>query len=1104
MPSAPLVPILRQLRRLAAGSHAGHSDADLLDRFVRSHDEIAFEEVVRRHGPLVWGVCTRLLRDRHAAEDAFQATFLVLSPKAGCLSRPDAVGCWLYGVARRVAGRLRGPSLPVVQPLPDVPDPAVQSPLDVVSGHELTAFLDDELGRLPERLRAPLVLCYLEGRTRDEAAARLGWALGTLKRRLEHGRNVLRARLERRGVGLPAALLAIGTACAPVPFGLTVATAQGASAYAVGGLPASSAAAVAEAIVQGMAPTRLKWAVGVLLIAGTVATGAGLVPRQTPIFPLSTTAPAGQPPPAQDTARVDLYGDPLPPGAIARLGTTRFRHDWELSAVAVSPDGKLVAGAGLMNVTLWEAATGRVVRHLPGRVIEFDGGFSSIGFRCVAFSPDGSKVAAGVGGVGAGPRGIKVNNPIYLWDVATGQELRTFDGHPGEVYAVAFVDGGKTLVSLGGEQGDSGSKTLSQWNLETGQVLRTFIGHSGKLTSLAVSPDGAFLTAGSDKNGDTPASVWAWDVATGAQRYRREAAAGSVRSLAYSADGRTLALLDGRSICLWEPATGRELRRWDSPPGDDQRTLRFTPEGRSLVTAGRNTTVRLWDITTGREVRAFQSPRSAAQLVFTDPNTLLGMVWNSTPWLWDLTTNKEVRRSEGHDLWSFAVAWSSDGRTAVTVGVDALRCWDVRTSREVFHTSPETGNYTCAAFSPDGRAVAAGSSKGMLALIDPRNGKTLRRFAGNQEAVHQVFFSAAGDRLVSYDRDEKIRIWDVNTVQEQRALPAPMRGNNPVALAPDGRTVAAAANNSITLYDTATGQQMRTLSYQRNQRLAYPMFSPDGRLLTAGAYGEIVLWETETGQEVLRFSQRSQVTGLCFAHDGRTLATGTDGINGGNYRVRLWDVGTGTELRSLSGHRYETLAVAFSPDGRSLLSCSWDRTALLWDVADVTRRQSVGLSGEDYDRLWGDLAGDAKASHKAVYALAAAGPHAVADLARRLQPVAAAATPVNKLLADLDSDRFTVREEAMKALERLGPAIEMELRKALEGQPSAEARSRIERLLDGWQFPRQRRTIAVLEAIGTPEAREVLRRLANGAPGATLTREAKAALDRLERVAAPR
>src|SRR5262249_33944721 len=151
--------------------------------------------------------------------------------------------------------------------------------------------------------------------------------------------------------------------------------------------------------------------------------------------------------------------------------------------------------------------------------------------------------------------------------------------------------------------------------------------------------------------------------------------------------------------------------------------------------------------------------------------------------------------------------------------------------------------------------------------------------------------------------------------------------------------------------------------------------------------------------------------------DGRTLASGGDDLNNSGNRVRLWDVGTGREVGSLSGHRSVVHTVAFSPDGRLLLSGSIDCTALIWNVADQTRRTlPAPLSDADRPGLWGALAGDARAAPGAVYELIAAGPDSVADLERRLQPVPAEAPPIDNLLADLGSERFAAREEATKAL----------------------------------------------------------------------------------------
>jgi RNA polymerase sigma factor (sigma-70 family) len=197
------------------------TDRHLLRRFAAEGEEASFAALVLRHGPLVLSVCRRLLGDAHEAEDAFQATFLLLARQAGAIRKPDSLASWLYGVAYRLAGKMRTQSarrrrLERTAPCQTPADPGAE-----VTWRELRAVLDEELSRLPDHYRVTFQLCFEEGNTQDEAARRLGWPRGTLKRRLERTRDLLRSRLLRRGITLSAALVALGvgpsTASASVP-----------------------------------------------------------------------------------------------------------------------------------------------------------------------------------------------------------------------------------------------------------------------------------------------------------------------------------------------------------------------------------------------------------------------------------------------------------------------------------------------------------------------------------------------------------------------------------------------------------------------------------------------------------------------------------------------------------------------------------------------------------------------------------------------------------------------------------------------------------------------------------------------------------------------
>jgi RNA polymerase sigma factor (sigma-70 family) len=280
-------PLLSYIRRLAAPAHTQVSDRELLERFASGHEECAFAALVQRHGPMVLNVARRVLHNRDDAEDVFQAAFLVLLRKANRLHWKESIGNWLYDVAYRLAleaktaaARRRVHEVQVPQ------HPSGDLPAEL-SWRELQTLLDEELHRLPVSYRVPLILCYLEGATRDEAAQRLGWSLSTFKRRLERGRELLRLRLVRRGLTVSAALFAPmlmqNTAQATLPAGLARATVRTALQFQAGRALAELVSASTAALVEGglkiMMVTKLKLATAMLAAVGVFA-AAGALARQ--------------------------------------------------------------------------------------------------------------------------------------------------------------------------------------------------------------------------------------------------------------------------------------------------------------------------------------------------------------------------------------------------------------------------------------------------------------------------------------------------------------------------------------------------------------------------------------------------------------------------------------------------------------------------------------------------------------------------------------------------------------------------------------------------------------------------------------------------------
>jgi RNA polymerase sigma factor (sigma-70 family) len=310
MDNRSLRPVLRCIRRLSGSQPA--ADHDLLDSFRGRQDEDAFAALVERHGPLVLGVCRRVLHNEHDAEDAFQSTFLVLARKAGSIRQRESLGSWLYRVAYHLSLKLRtrlgrAPGVELQLEPTVAADPAQE-----LSWAEVRQVLDEEMIRLPEKYQAPLVLCYLSGKTRDEAAEQLGWSVGTLKGRLERGRDLLRARLARRGLTLSAALLASMLAAgqtSAVPLALASATAKAATAFAAGAAPGTTAQvlALAELGLQSAAPGKVKLLAALVSLATLIGVGTSIV------LPSPSAEPGAQPVAAADPAAAQQPPQPQGP-----------------------------------------------------------------------------------------------------------------------------------------------------------------------------------------------------------------------------------------------------------------------------------------------------------------------------------------------------------------------------------------------------------------------------------------------------------------------------------------------------------------------------------------------------------------------------------------------------------------------------------------------------------------------------------------------------------------------------------------------------------------------------------------------------------------------
>ncbi|MBL8799570.1 MAG: sigma-70 family RNA polymerase sigma factor, partial [Planctomycetia bacterium] len=363
MAQGPLGNVIRWLRRSVGPVEGLATDRQLLARYAGQHDEAAFALLVERHGPMVWSACRRVLGEGPDAEDAFQATFLVLARKADASGWQESISSWLYEVAYRVALRARRDFLRRRQRESEAAAMIPERSPPAADHAELRALLDAELTCLPEKYRAPLVLCYLQGQTNDEAARLLGWTRGTVASRLSRARDLLRQRLTRRGLALPVAALAVSltesAAPAAVPPALLAVTLKSVNllSMAQAGALSASALTLAEGVLQAMFIKKLKWAALTVLALAVFGLGTGLVayrsffapPNLVLAVPLEVQPPAGPKPPAASEPAVKdglavtvqptkaVFGKDENPG-IEFTFTNRTKDAFRLAAMNYFPE----------------------------------------------------------------------------------------------------------------------------------------------------------------------------------------------------------------------------------------------------------------------------------------------------------------------------------------------------------------------------------------------------------------------------------------------------------------------------------------------------------------------------------------------------------------------------------------------------------------------------------------------------------------------------------------------------------------------------------------------------------------------------------------------
>lgn len=946
--------VLRRAARLLGRASSAAADATLLDRLARDRDSAAFGELLTRHGPGVWALCRRLTRTEADAEDAFQATFLVLAQNAARVRKTASVGSWLYGVASRITRKARSradrtPDPARLRTPAEPPDPTAD-----LSWGEVRAALDEELARLPDSLRAPLLLCYFDGMTQDEAAAELGWSARAVKDRVARGRALLRDRLTRRGIELPAALAVplLSTAVASaVPDRLLVALAS--ADLARGKLGAAlSPAVVALARTESPAVTTFRLAVLLGSAVGLLAAGS-LIGR--------TPDPGTAPPEAVAQAAEQPKAEPaLPPGAV-RIGTTQFRTEanWHQRVYFTDGGKTLVTTARGASADFWDLETGRKLHEInPGGI-----------YHDAAFAPAADLLAvAGVNFPG-GDRD-KAETALWLIDTAARKVLRTvplpgnYGGNHQKVQLGA--DGKRVFVEYEGD--------VRVIDAKSGEELMR---HKGRINAgaMAASPDGKLVAFGRF-------DLYLWDWQSGAEPKKFASVGGfGTERMTFGPDGKTLYVSGvGGLVAVYDVATGRQTRALDlgGPPWN----WSFSPDGNSLaavyydnnrVNAPAHSVV-VWDPATGKERARFRVGQlKASYASWSADGTRLAAVTDHRLMAWDTKTGKPLGpAATGHEGSVTAFAFGPDGRLFTASDDHTVRSWDAagKPGLELAHDYWVRG----LALSPDGSLVAGSALRDDLRVWDAKTGTEKFRLLGNGQmgGTRRVRFTPDGKRLVAWGDDLYLRVWETRNgklLAEHRTVPDGMTeaelddefnrnrllGLWSADISPDCSAFAFSQHKVVQVFDVETGKERMKFEPEPNG-VTTLAFSPDGKRLAVAGRGKHVetrlpdgrtqhsnapehqtaVWDLATQKPVWQVTMPgSWAREVRFTDDGTRLAEMIDPEDK-KYAVLLRDASNGkdvgrVELPSRGAH------FGLDRTGKRLAVAFWDTTAIVYDVEKVMK-----------------------------------------------------------------------------------------------------------------------------------------------------------------------
>jgi len=529
-------------------------------------------------------------------------------------------------------------------------------------------------------------------------------------------------------------------------------------------------------------------------------------------------------------------------------------------------------------------------------------------------------------------------------DYVSDQSVMTLRGHDC-IYAAVFSRDGKHVIS-GGTDG-----TIKIWDLSTGQAIKTLTGHTDAVDSLAATADGRYIVSASwDK------TVRIWDFTTGSEVKTIRGHKDGVETLAVSPDGKLIAsgAWHEGTLRVWDALTGSEVMALGDRKGDVE-CVTFSPDGKRIISGDVLGYLKCWDSTGGKELMSVlaESPVLYRLAVNSDGSQIASAgVADAAIKIWDAETGAKIAVIRGLYQRVESLAFSPDGKlVACGDRANLVKIWDVESGREVLTLRGHEGGVSALAFSPDGRSIMSGSYDGTIKLWDLPTEREWTKLMGHPGVLYSISiaFSPDGKRLVSHSDDGMVKLWDVDTCAELMILRKPDGPPRPacVAFSPDGRLIASSGmRGKIDLWNASTGAQAMTLR-ATGQRIWDIAFSPDnGRIIVASdsktrsvGEGTVEIWSVAKGDKVMSLPLRKpMVQSVAFSPDGKRIASGDR--DGG---IRIWDAADGTQIKAWSGHERAVSGLTFSPDGSRI--ASGGRDVRVWDA--VTGEKLLVLTGHN-------------------------------------------------------------------------------------------------------------------------------------------------------------